>query len=163
MLIDFSRLLFLTVVELLRRAYVGVAQQCAACFTMPAFLVELGCARRMEILVRRLFTMGMRIDMVKSQLRSGRNVAAIEGDMEFRRMLAIVKVDMRALQCEAAAWRNDRHASIVSARLSAALLSVASMSERIYRLADELLWELAERDQAVQTPPERCDGAATRC
>jgi hypothetical protein len=60
-------------------------------------------------------------------------------------MLAVVKADMRTLQCEAAAWQNDRHAAVASARLAAALVAVASMSERIYCMADALLWELGDR------------------
>lgn len=155
MLLDFSRLLCLTVLELLRRGYAGAAQRLTALCSMPAWLAEFACARRMEMLVRRLFTLGMKIDMVRAQLRSGRDVAAIEADMEFRRMLAIVKADMRALQCETAAWQNDRHAAIASARLRAALAAVATISERIYGLADELLWDLSERDRLL--PQRRAD------
>lgn len=157
MLLDFSKLLLLTVCELLRRGGAGVAQQLAAMFTMPAFLAEFACARRMEMLVRRLCAMGVKIDLVRAELRSGRNVAAIEADAHFRRMLVIVKDDMRSLQCETAAWQNDRHAAVASARLGAALTLVASMSERIYVLADEVLWELAERDRLAQAPQHVID------
>lgn len=155
MLLDFSRLLYLTVVELLRRACVGLAQRLGPLHSARAWFAELACARRMEALVRRLFAMGMKIDMVRAQLRSGRNCAAIEADTAFRRMLGVVKTDMRALQCEAASWQNDRQASISSARLSAALVAAAAMSERIYCLADELLWELAERDRQAIEPQRR--------
>lgn len=160
MLLDFSRLLYLTVVELLRRAWVGLERRLRPLQDAKAFFAELACARRMETLVRRLFTMGMKIDMVRAQLRSGRNCAAIEADTDFRRMLAVVKTDMRALQCEAAAWQNDRQASIASARLSAALTAAAAMSERIYKLADELLWELAERDRQAAEPQQRAADSA---
>ena len=148
MLLDFSRLVLLTIVELLRRGGSVLDRSLARglrSLRLPAWLAEAACARRMETMVRRLVAMGRKIELVRTELRAGRNVEAIAADREFRRMLAVVKADMRTLQCEAAAWQNDRHAAIASPRLAAALVSVASMSERIYCMADALLWELGER------------------
>ncbi|MDB5961466.1 MAG: hypothetical protein JWP59_2760 [Massilia sp.] len=150
MFLDFSKLLYITVHELLRRAWVGFKHHLpftASVLMLPALLAEASCARRMENMVRRLTAMGVKIDLVRADLNSGRNAAAIVGDAHFRRMLAVVKTDMRALQCEAAAWQCDRHAGVASARLTAALTAVATVSERIHALADGLLWELAERDR----------------
>ncbi|HEU5434987.1 MAG TPA: hypothetical protein VFU95_01110 [Telluria sp.] len=156
MLLDFFKLLTITLVELSRRAWCGVQRHLpltAAVLVFPSLFAEASCARRMETMVRRMTAMGVRIDLVRAELESGRNTAAIVADTHFRSMLTVVKNDMRALQREAAAWQADRHAGVASARLRAALSAVAAVSERIHALADGLLWELAELDR-------RRDGAA---
>lgn len=150
MLLDFFKLLQLTLAELARRGWRWFERELpftASVLCLPAMLAEAGCARRMEIMVRRLDAMGRKIDLVRKQLRSGLCIASIEEDAHFRRMLAVVKADMRALQCEAAAWQCDHSVREPGARLGAALAAVARMSEHIYKLADELLWELGERER----------------
>ena len=150
MLIDFSRLLLLTMSELLRRGWALFGRHfpfTVGVLRLPAALAELHCAHRMEVMVRRIEAMGRRIDSVHAALRSGHDCAVIESDVRFRRMLGVVRDDMRLLQGEAAAWQRDRHATTVSARLSAALTSVAGASARIHGRAEALLAELAERDR----------------
>ncbi|WP_426193580.1 hypothetical protein [Massilia sp. DWR3-1-1] len=150
MFLDFSKLLFLTLTELLRRAWLGFKHHMpytANVLLLPAALAEASCARRLERMVRRLNAMGAKIDLVRAELRSGRNVDLIESDRNFRHMLGVVKTDMGLLQREAAAWQHDRSATIASARLGAALSAVARVSERLHGTADVLLWELAERDR----------------
>ena len=150
MLIDFSRLLLLTMSELLRRGWVLFGRHfplTAWVLRLPAALAELHCAHRMEVMVRRMEAMGRRIDSVHAALRSGHDCAVIEGDVRFRRMLGVVRDDMRILQGEAAAWQRDRYATTASARLSAALAAVAGASARIHGRAEALLEDLAERDR----------------
>jgi hypothetical protein len=150
MLIDLSRLLLLTISALLRRGWVLFGRHfplTAWVLRLPAALAELHCAHRMEVMVRRIEAMGLRIDSVHAALRSGHDCALIEGDVRFRRMLGVVRDDMCVLRGEAAAWQRDRHAAIASARLRAALASVAGASARIHGRADALLVELAERDR----------------
>jgi hypothetical protein len=150
MLIDFSKLLLLTVAELLRRAWSGLERNLpltARVLSLPAAFAEANCARRMERMVKRIAAMGAKIAMVQAQLRRGMNIATIEDDLRFRTMLMAVKNDMRALQCEAAAWQCDRNARVSSTRLRTALGEVASISEKTYAMADALLWELAELDR----------------
>lgn len=155
MLLEFFQLLRLTLVELSRRAWRAFARTLpitAGVLSLPAWFAEANCARRMEAMVRRLDAMGARIDLVRTQLRNGLCIESIEEDAHFRRMLAVVKTDMRALQREAAAWQCDREASVPGARLGAALSAVNKVSERIYKLADALLWELEQRDGEQQRP-----------
>ncbi len=155
MFIEFLQLLRLTIVELARRAWRVFARELpftARVLCLPALFAEASCARRMEVMVKRLDAMGARIDLVRSQLRSGLCIESIEADAHFRRMLAVVKTDMRALQREAAAWQCDREAAVPSVRMRAALSAVNKVSERIYKLADSLLWELEQRDGEQQRP-----------
>lgn len=149
MLIDFSRLLLLSFFALLRRGWL-LLEHLSAGIVLPSALAQFGCARRLETLVRRLTTMVGKMEVVRAELRSSHDTAAIEADTTFRSMLLALKGDMRALQCEAAAWQSDHDARPCSARLQLALLAVARITVRVHGLADELLWELAERDRERQ-------------
>lgn len=144
MLTDFSRLLYLTLLDLLRRARLGLPVHLpltAMVLALPGRLEEWHCAWRMELMVRRMRAMGKRIALVHDEVRRGRNVAAIRRDARFRAMLAVVRSDMRLLQIEALAWQRDRQA-VPGVRLGMALRAVVAVSEQVYTQADRLIREL---------------------
>lgn len=160
MFIEFWKLIFLTVREWLRRL-VGVAARHESSLALrlpvvawwlPALFAEVRCARKVEALAMRLTRMGSKIESLRCHLRAASYPDAVDGDISFRTMLTELKHDMRALRCEVSSWQADRSAEIFSVRLQVALATIAAVSERIFTLADQLLWELAERDRARGLP-----------
>lgn len=158
MLIDFSKLLCLTVLELWRRAWRAVEQHLpltASVLGWPSRLAEARCARRMEGMVTQLLAMIGKIELVRSQLHAGLQIASIAEDQRFRQMLKVVKTDMRALQHEALAWQGDGDARAASARLRTALAQLTRVSEQLFLLADQVLGELARHDGATAAAGRR--------
>lgn len=155
MFIEFWKLIFLTVRESLRRLGVATRRESVqalrlpvVAWWLPALFAEARCARKVEALAMRLTRMGGKIESLRTHLRAASYPDAVDADASFRTMLTELKQDMRALRCEVANWQADRSAAIFSVRLQVALATIAAVSERIFTLADQLLWELAERDRA---------------
>lgn len=155
MFLEFCKLLFLTAREWLRR--LNAAQRVAAprlpirAWWLPYMFADARCARRVEALGRRLTRMGSKIESLQVHVRSASYPDAMDSDASFRVMLTELKQDMRALRCEVAGWQSDS-AALGSARLQQALAAISAISERIFTLSDQLLWDLAERDRVRGVP-----------
>ena len=158
MLIEFFKLIYLTVREWLRRLGVAAQRESTLALRLPAhawwlppIIVETRCARKVEALALRLTRMGGKIESLRAHVRAASYPDAVDSDTGFRVLLAELKQDMRALRCEVVTWQSER-AVIASMRLQVALATIASISERVFTLADQLLWELAERDRVRGVP-----------
>lgn len=155
MFLEFCKLLFLTAREWLRR--LNAAQRVSAprlpirAWWLPSMFADARCARRVEALGRRLTRMGSKIESLRVHVKSASYPDAMDSDAGFRVMLTELKHDMRALRCEVAGWQSDS-AALGSARLQQALAAIAAISERIFTLSDQLLWDLAERDRVRGVP-----------
>lgn len=157
MFLEFFKLLFLTVREWLRR--LNAAQRVSMlaprmpipAWWLPSMFADARCARRVEALGRRLTRMGSRIESLRVHVHDASYPDAMDSDASFRVMLTELKQDMRALRCEVAGWQSES-AALGSARLQQALATIAAISERIFTLSDQLLWELAERDRVRGVP-----------
>lgn len=158
MLIEFFKLIYLTAREWMRRLGVAAQRESALALRLPAYAwwlpamyVEARCARKVEALAMRLTRMGGKIESLRAHVRAASYPDAVDSDTSFRVLLTELKQDMRALRCEVVTWQSDR-AVIASARLQVALATIAAISERIFTLSDQLLWELAERDRVRGVP-----------
>jgi hypothetical protein len=158
MFIELCKLLFLTAREWLRRLGAAARRESALAFRLPvrawwlpALFADARCARRVEALAQRLMRMGAKIESLRAHVRCASYPDAVDGDTSFRVMLTELKQDMRALRCEVAGWQCDS-AAAGSMRLQLALATIAAISERIFTLADQLLWDLAERDRVRGVP-----------
>jgi hypothetical protein len=112
----------------------------------PSILVERRCAKRMEAFAVRLLSMRAKINLLLSHIRDGNVQEEIDADFGLRTALKEVKEDIRELRCQVVAWQTSQRYVHVAMRLKVALATLEKIAEETCSAADQLQWEIAERD-----------------
>jgi hypothetical protein len=115
---------------------------------MPASIIELRYARRMDRIAQRLLGMQVKLTEFEQRIRDGYYKEEIDGDNSFRSMLKGLKEDIRTVRLEVSAMHELNRRRMGGARLDRALTELRKVAEDTYGAADRLLWEIDQHDLA---------------